>query len=549
MAQPKNIRGLIATLVAAMILASPAQAEVRALLAGAWKFGSPLIPDLEGPQNDLAAMESLIRGEGATDVSVLRNEQITRTTFETALHALGLRAKKGDWIFIYYSGHGAEAEAAVKGTADGDFDQFLPLPGFDLDHQDPEHFIIDKDLYAWIARYIPRDVEVIMMADACHSGTMHRSIDGRAWHFTPRLAFRSYDGEIKLAARPAPRFPSVLAGQGDGAAIGIARADLPNEIYIGAALDDQLALEASMPVEGAPSRGLLTYSFEQALTTIGTDGKTLAADADHDGKLSVGELAAYLNSQVRALTGERQETTAHYASGVDKQPLFQTVMAVTAPADGAKALPSVYTAGPADGAIGWRPAPSAARADFVWEAKSGIVLRRSGDVVAENIDGIAALNGIVEKWSAVDSLRPFLAEAQARLTITPGPAGARHAAGTPVQVALDLPNDGAARYLTVFNLAADGTVQPLYPLEGDGEGLVAGKTVPLIDTQVVAPYGTDHVVALLTPTAPTAFRQQLRVASGQRGAARLVAPIRDLLGQAGNGSALSIAELYTGHAS
>ncbi len=533
---------------AAMMVVAPSHGETRALLAGAWKFGSPLIPDLEGPQNDLAAMEALIRGEGATDVTVLRNDGVTRTTFETALHALGLRAKKGDWILIYYSGHGAEADAAIKGTADGDRDQFLPLPGFDLDHEDAEHFIVDKDLYAWIARYIPRGVEVLMMADACHSGTLQRSIDPRAWRFTPRLAFRGFEGEIKLVARPAPRFPSVLAGQTDAPQAAIQRVDLPNEIYIGAAQDDQFALEASMPVEGAPSRGLLTYSFEQALTQTGPDGKTLAADTDHDGKLSVGELSAYLGSQVRALTGQRQETSAHYPTSADRLPLFETVAerpVVASPA--AKPLPAVFVSSGGSGdASGWRAAPSPDQADFIWDAKAGTVLRRSGDVVAQHVASIAALNGVVEKWAAIDALRPFLSEAAAKLVIGPGVAGMRHPPGAILQVGLELRPVAGARYATVFNLASDGTVQPLYPLDGDGDGRLSGFQLPVLDTAAVEPYGTDHVVALVTPTPPIAFRQQLRVTSGQRGAGRLVAPMRALLVDAGRQGALSIGEIYTG---
>lgn len=537
----------LAAIGCAVLPAVPAGAETRALLAGVWKFQSGIIPDLEGPQNDLTAMESLIRGEGATDVTVLRNDGVTRTTFETALHALGLRSKPGDWIFIYYSGHGAEADAAVKGTADGDTDQFLPLAGFDPDHQDAERFIVDKDLYAWVARYVPRDVEVFMIADACHSGTLHRSIDPRAWHFTPRLAFRNVPGyEIKLAARPAPRFPGVLGADDAAPTRSIQRADLPNEIYIGAAQDDQLALEASMPAEGAPSRGLLTYSFEQALTQVGADGKTLAADADHDGTLSVGELAVYLDSQVRALTGQRQESSAHYVSGADRLALFQTLPKPVAPAPNAAPLPAVWIVGHAQTTpLGWRLASAQGEADFVWDTGTGAVLRRSGDTVAEKVMSDAQLAGVIEKWGAVDALRPLLNEQAARVTITPGPSGARHAAESVVSVALAARDAPAVRYATIFNLASDGTVQRLYPLDRDGDGRMNGTRLPVLDNRVVAPYGVDHVVALVTPAPPAAFRATLRTADGQRGAGRLVAPIKALLA-ADPGAALSIGELYTG---
>lgn len=545
----------VAFVVSVSLTAMPAGAETRALLLGSWKFQSPIIPDLKGPENDLSAMESLVRAEGATDVTVLHNDQVTRTAVETALHALGVRSKPGDWILVYYSGHGAQAEAAVKGTADGDLDQFLPLAGFDPDKQDPERFIVDKDFYTWTARYIPRQVRVLMVADACHSGTLNRSIDPRAFHFTPRLAFRGDSSEIQLAARPAPRFPGVLDAQQPVDGGSLERADLPNVIYIGAALDDQLALEASLPVEGAPSRGLLTYSFEQGLTTRGADGKTLAADLDGDGKVTVAELSVYLNSQVRALTGQRQESAAHIPAGQDGEALFATPVAspVARPATGA-ALPGLFAMDRAIAAqlaspdLPWRAVADRSQADFVWDSAHGVVLHRSGDAVAQNVVTIPTLRGVVEKWNMVEQLRPLLSERMVQVVIGPHANGTRYAPGETVTVALHQDKSNPLpRYVTIFDVASDGTVQLLYPLAPDGDGRLddhGGQ--PLIQNKVIAPFGADHVIAVVTPTVPGSLRAMLRSIDNQAAAARLVGPIRQALADAKGEGALSIGELYTG---
>lgn len=537
-----------------LIHPSLVRAETRALLVGVWQFDNPLIPDLKGPQNDLPAMEALVRGQGATDVTVLRNDIVSRTTVETALHALGLRSKPGDWILLYYSGHGAQADAAVKGTQDGDLDQFLPLAGFSLDQQDPERFIVDKDFYAWIARYIPRTVQVLMIADACHSGTMHRSVDQRAFGFAPRVALQGTSSGVQLTARPAPRFPGVLAAQEEAGPNATAREDLPNLIYVGAALDDQLALEASLPVEGAPTRGLLTYALEQGLTTLGADGRTLAADANQDGDVSIGEIAVYLNSQVRALTGQRQESTAFYDSGKQNLGVFAhvDVPAVTPPPP-----PDVLAVHATDaktmallgGEPGWRVVPGAAAADFLWDQPKGNVLRRSGDIVAQKVGTLAAFRGVVEKWKMVEKLRPLLSESSARMMIGPDRNGARYPVGSEVRLTLrqEQGPSTAARYATIFNLASDGTVQMLYPVAGDGDGLLApGTNPPEIDNEVIAPFGTDHVVAILTPERPVKLRSALRGANNQRAAGRLIEPVRDAMSTAGGRGALSVAELYTG---
>ncbi|KAA9018790.1 caspase family protein [Sphingobium limneticum] len=535
-----------------------AHAETRALLVGAWQFKSSLIMDLVGPENDLAAMETLIRGQGASDVTVLRNDGVSRTTVETALHALGLRSKPGDWIFLYYTGHGALAEAAVKGTRDGDTDQFLPLPGFDPDVKDAERFIVDKDFYTWLSIYVPNGVQVLMMADTCHSGTLHRSVDPRVRGMAPRLTLGARN--VELGARPAPRFASVLAAADAGA--DATRDDLPNLFYIAAARDDQIAWENALPVEGAPTRGFLTWSFEQGVTTPRADGNGMAADQDGDGTLSIGELGAYLNVQVRMLSGQRQESSTIIPPGRERQGLFATVPPPPAP-PAPPPLPGLYVAdvkarASVSGDHPWRILTEGQGADFVWDARAQAMLRRTGDIVAQNVKTPAQVRGVIDTWAALEALRPLLSERSARLMVGPLDNGARYPSGAPVTLALaqtqPQPQAGqgdsaAPRYATIFNIASDGTIQRLFPVtESDGDGrLATGQSLPILDSQVIPPFGADHVVALVTPQPPDDVRLLLRTVENQRAALRLVEPIRALLAGAGGQASLSIGELYTGN--
>ncbi|MET0372064.1 MAG: caspase family protein [Sphingobium sp.] len=525
------------------------------LLVGSWQFHSDLINDLAGPENDLQAMETLMRSQGATDVTVLRNDGVSRTTVETALHALGLRAKPGDWIFFYYTGHGALAEAAVKGTRDGDTDQFVPLPGFDPNKEDPERFIVDKDFYSWFARYVPRDVQVLMMADTCHSGTMHRSIVPGAMGLTPRLTLGGRS--VSLGARPAPRFASVLASV-DAAGGDANREDLPNLFYISAAKDDQVAWENALPVEGAPSRGFLTWSFEQGMTQPGADGRVVAADQNSDGRVSITEMAGYLDTQVRMLSGQRQESNTVIPPGRQDQVLFGTVPPPPAP-PAPPQLPGLYVAdtkarASVTGANPWRILTEAKGADFIWDVAQGTMLRRTGDIVAQRVTTPAQVRGVIDKWGAIESLRPLMAEGTARLMVGPLENGARYPSGAPVTLTLsqsepEMATAPADRYATVFNVASDGTIQRLYPTApSDGVGKLAqGQSLPILETQATTPFGTDHVIALVTPQPPEKLRLLLRTVDNQRASDRVVAPIKALLAATPGQASLSIGEVYTGN--
>ncbi len=546
-----KVRAIVLTLLAACA-STPAAAEIRALLVGVSRYASTTIPDLVGPANDLTAMSALMRDMGAQDIVSLRDDQVSRSSVEAALQQMGRRAHAGDWILFYYSGHGAQAAARARSASDGAYDQFVLLPGFDPVNQNPEHFIVDKDFYAWMKRYVPQDVPILMMVDSCHSGSMHRAVDPRAFAFTARLALRGdQERAIELVARPGPRLPALQPGDQEAGFLAD-RENLPNLIYIGASRDDQLALETELPQEGAPQRGVLTFAFEQALSTAGSDGSSTASDLDGDGNVTVLEMSSYLNSQVRMLSAQRQESTAYFPSAWTNVPLFSKLAAPRPAADDPPPAVAFTPAPPAlEGDHPFRLAGSLDRADFLWVMADREVVRRSGDVVASNIGSLAAFEGVIEKWRTAMALRPLVSELNMQMQVDPAGADFLYTPGASVKLNLTQPaREGRVagrRYATIFNLASDGTVQLLYPLASDGEGaLPLSGELTIFETIVVPPYGVDHVVAIATPQMPSELRAALRTIDGRRGSRGLVSLIRGDLKRAKGMGSLSIAELYTG---
>jgi hypothetical protein len=540
---------MVVAMMATAWSAQPARSETRALLMGISKYASPIIPDLAGPANDLAAMAEIAREAGATDVVTLNDAQVSRSAAEAALQAMGARSRPGDWILLYYSGHGAQAIAHVPTGRDGRFDQFLPLAGFDPEHQDPERFIVDKDIYVWLKRYVPPDVRILMLVDSCHSGTMHRAVDPRIFGFTARVALRGEERAFELVARPGPQMPALIETTTEATA---EREDLANLVYIGASRDDQLALEVPLPGEGAPSRGVLTFAFESALRMAGSAGGGPLADLDDDGRISVLEISSYLNSQVRLLTGQRQESTAFFPTGWSDLPIL-SALPTPRPRPAARPATVALRQGAnspiLDYDVDWRPVASSEEADFVWDLDRKEVLRRSGDLVASDIGDTSALSGVFGKWRLVDALTPLVSELNTRLLIQPAGSDIvyrEHAKLAVSMVSSERVSRAGRLYATVFNIASDGVVQLLYPLALDGVGLIPANTDKLLlESEVVAPFGTDHIVALTTPAPPEDLRAVLRTMNGTRILDSVATLVTGHLKQAKGVGSLSIAEIYT----
>ena len=526
------MRRLIAEGAAAMslMLCAPAQAEIRAVLVAVSEYTAP-IPSLEGPPNDAAALKTLLEAQGARDIVVLRDGKADRAGIRSALEAVGKRARPGDWVIFFYAGHGAQAKARDPTEADG-MDEFMALGGFSVARPDANQFILDNDLRGWLMNFFPTSVNVLQIADACHSGTLNRAVTAPS-RFKGRNALTN------------PMALTLPVGPPDAAAIAPSAEDPPNLVYVGAAQDDQFALEGPLPLGDSPSRGLLTYALEGALQDRRANGH-LTADADDDGQLSLAELASSLETRTRELSSTRQWASASVPARNERSVIFQPLK--VAPAADRPIEVKAADDQAADILAGRGPWASIPRGspDLTWSAREGWVTDSHGDRIAERLTSAEALTGVINKRRAVRELSGSANERVLRVDIGPRKQGQLYKNGESVDLAVT--HKGDAAWLTAFNLAGDGTVQRLYPLEGDGDGkLAAGQVrVVMARTRASAPFGVDSVVAISTPTEPTLLRQALARMDGKRDAIAAAAAVRDQLDQARGKAAMSLGELYTG---
>lgn len=116
---------------------------------------------------DGANIQTLCSECGVSDVTTLYNGQATCDEVVSAIDDVGSRCGSGDYFILYYSGHGTSVLDRSGDEADGK-DEALCLVNEDgkIDR------MTDDYLAAVIQRSVAEDVNVIVLADCCHSGTI-----------------------------------------------------------------------------------------------------------------------------------------------------------------------------------------------------------------------------------------------------------------------------------------------------------------------------------------------------------------------------------------
>jgi len=140
----------------------------KALLIGITKY--PTAP-LSGCINDITAMANFLVDHNIfteKEIRLLADNRATTKAIFDRLEWLVKEIKRGDKLFFYYSGHGAQMATRDKhGEVDGLDEVICPV---DFDWSE-EKTVRDKD-FDRIFSKIPEGVEFIWISDSCHSGDL-----------------------------------------------------------------------------------------------------------------------------------------------------------------------------------------------------------------------------------------------------------------------------------------------------------------------------------------------------------------------------------------
>ena len=249
-------------------------------------------PDLRGCINDARDMANtlVICGFSPLNIKILTNQHATRANILTYLKTLITKSVKGDSIVFYYSGHGTRV--ANIGTD-------LELDSLDeaiCPHDYATAGVIRDDDFKKIFSTLKTGVNLEVIFDCCHSGTITRNLDLTV----------SEDLEVKIET---PRFiPPMLEDEfyitythetlleNKENKLSLTRALVPistlNHFLWAASKDSQVSMEGNI---NGQIRGYFTYHFCKVLRA--TSGNVKRSVLDIQVSLALASMGAAQRNQ------------------------------------------------------------------------------------------------------------------------------------------------------------------------------------------------------------------------------------------------------------
>ena len=152
----------------------------KAFLVGVNDYApvGPSAKDLDGCVNDVSDMANtlIICGFPANKILICTNKRATKEGILDGLRWLIQGAKKNDSLIFYYSGHGSQVPNMKVTHGDIEIDQLDEVLCPHDFNVAPEGWISDDVLRNVFAK-IPSGVNLEVITDCCHSGTITRSLD------------------------------------------------------------------------------------------------------------------------------------------------------------------------------------------------------------------------------------------------------------------------------------------------------------------------------------------------------------------------------------
>jgi hypothetical protein len=489
----------------ARVLHGPAGGAVRALVMGVDKYPN-LDPasELHGAVADAADLAGALE-TGGVKVQRLTDRDVTRQRVIAEMDRLVSESKSGDLAIIAYSGHGMRVRGYKRwdGKNRNAYHSQMALSNFSPTEKNGHEVIVDAEMRAWYARLDAKGVDVLVVMDTCYGGHM-RDVVPFAGGMRTRALNSNVDDKVH---------DSFVPIQMNEKEAGADTSDMKHVTFFAGATEESTVPEMSGvdPNNRTAVRGALSYFVARAV----------GGGASQDRKVTRGQLFKFVAPNVREATEGRQfidfgprtdsddalqqvvfrvddDTASGGTQNESKEqdvlppppppppPVTSQVNAVRiAIINGAKGLFSTIEKGKAPFIQSEQP-----EADVVWDVQHGAALSR-GDLIMNQVDA-SVLGAVIDRTWAVREIQKLAT--QRILDVTMGENGQAYSLGDqPKLVAGGVRNS----YLTVVNVAADGTLQLLFPVYASHDPHMTADRWTY-SPRVDLPLGTDYTVVIAT---------------------------------------------------
>ncbi|MFO1054770.1 MAG: caspase family protein [Planctomycetota bacterium] len=235
--------------------------RVLALLIGiADYFDNAQFDDLHGPVGDVDLVARVLKDRWSVASDDLRRLVDHAATVQGVVTAIDehllRRAKPGDEVFVYYSGHGSRIPDLSK-REPGSKDSTLVLADSRVDGRDGSFDLSDDAIYSLLSPLTMRGVHVTLITDSCHSGGVART-GARV-----RAVVEGHESASSLPDQPF--WPHDVPFLDDDARSD--RDELTDYVHLSACAADEFAFEYGFP-DG--THGVLTWMLADLLANLGS---------------------------------------------------------------------------------------------------------------------------------------------------------------------------------------------------------------------------------------------------------------------------------------
>jgi len=508
----------IALMLGLALHAPTALARPVALLIGINDYRT--VTPLEGAVNDVQALRDVLVenwGFAPQDVHMVVNGEATHANILRELGALQQRSAPGDFVFVYFSGHGTSAlDASSNLPLPYSSGAFVPVDFPDAKrlrelakaNRLADALIIGRTHLRPVFSALEKDRKVFVLSDSCFSGNMVRAINqAGAGHY--RFVPISLDQDSMMSSSPAPVSKAPEADS------------FPYQhlVFLSAASDREPARDIqtsdmiSMPTLDGKPHGAMT---DAVLRVLSGD---VAADVDGDGKLNYAELHratmqfmelrnyGHTPQRLPGMTEDRLQSASApvFGIGAPKRGLARVRQVTQVMVRLSPSLPQLKPV--LEGIAGVRLAGASDQAMLeVVPANGGIELRAgSGDPILT----LPSANELLTRRIAAEVWwRGLVAQAkpdfQVQVETNPATRGNTFVAGE--QFVFNVRSAQQAS-LVILNINPEGYVAVLYPQNEEQTVQHPAKQVLKLPEhekiEVTPPYGMDQVVVLALPKVPS----------------------------------------------